>query len=224
MDGLRMNKNFGPVVLLLALLAPWLAGPARAAQLVAHVTDDHGKPVANAVLTLTPTAVPGPGPQPTPAPGAVVIDQRDETFMPYVVTVAKGGTVTFRNSDKTRHHVYSFSPIKQFEFMLRPGESSTPVVFDNAGIAAIGCNIHDFMTAFVYVADTPFVAESDQDGRAVIADLPVGSYSAQVWHPQLRPSAKPPNQTVEVPDGGAELSAALPLLAPPRHDHEHGPY
>lgn len=222
-----MNKNFGPFLLLLGLLVPGLSVPARpaeAAQLRAHIADSRGNPVADAIVTLVPTTATGPLPAPAPALMSATIDQRDETFVPYVVTVAKGGTVTFRNSDKTRHHVYSFSPIKQFEFVLNPGDSSAPVAFDATGIAAIGCNIHDFMTAFVYVADTPFVAQSDREGRAVIADVPPGTYSAHVWHPLIRPSAPVAAQTVEIPDGGAELSTVLPLMAPPHRDHEHGLY
>ncbi|WP_189047345.1 carboxypeptidase regulatory-like domain-containing protein [Aliidongia dinghuensis] len=221
-----MNKDFGPVFLGLLILALMLAAsPASAARVLARIADDHGKPVADAVVSLVPKD--GAALPETPAPPALVstiIDQRDETFVPYVVAVEKGGTVVFRNSDKTQHHVYSFSPVKQFEFMLSPGESSAPVVFDTVGIAAIGCNIHDFMTAFVYVADTPFVAQSDHDGRAEIADLPPGTYSVRIWHPLVRPSAKPPVQTLTVAAAGAELSATLALVAPPRRDLEHGLY
>jgi plastocyanin len=220
-----MSKNIGLVLVVPALAASLLAAPLRpadAAQVLARITDDHGKPVADAVVTLVPKG--DVGPRPAPAPTAAIIDQRDETFVPYVVTIGKGGTVVFRNSDKTRHHVYSFSSTKQFEFVLNPGESSASVEFDKAGVAAIGCNIHDFMTAFVFVADTPFVAQSDKDGRALVADLPPGSYTAQVWHPLLRPSVKPPVQALDVPESGAELTASLPLLAPPRRDHEHGLY
>lgn len=222
-----MNKNVGPFLLLLGLLAPGLSvavRPAEAAQLRARITDSRGNPVADAIVTLVPNGPVGPLPAPAPSLLSAVIDQRDETFVPYVVAVAKGGTVTFRNSDKTRHHVYSFAPIKQFEFVLSPGESTAPVAFDAPGVAAVGCNIHDFMTAFVYVADTPFIAQSDRDGRAVIADVPPGSYSARVWHPLIRPSVSVAVQTIEIPDGGAELSSTLPLMAPPRRDHEHGLY
>jgi plastocyanin len=220
-----MSKNIGSLLILVGLAASLQSVPfaaADAAQVQARITDDHGKPVADAVVTLMPKD--GAGSLPAPAPEARVIDQRDETFVPYVVTLGKGGTVMFRNSDKTRHHVYSFSSTKQFEFLLNPGESSVPVVFDKAGIAAIGCNIHDFMTAFVFVADTPYVAQSDKDGRALVADVRPGSYMVQVLHPLLRPSVKPPAQALDVPDGGAELSASLPLLAPPHRDHEHGLY
>ncbi|HEV2678192.1 MAG TPA: hypothetical protein VGV37_26935 [Aliidongia sp.] len=221
-----MNKNFGLVLLLglpVLALVPAVR-PADAAQVQARVSDEHGKPVADAVVTLVPADTAVPSPDLVPSRATAVVDQRDETFVPYVVVVAKGGTVVFRNSDKTRHHVYSFSPIKQFEFVLSPGDSSAPVAFDAPGIAAIGCNIHDFMTAFVYVADTPFVAQTDRDGHAMIADLPPGSYSARIWHPLLRPSAALPAQTIQVPDGGAELSSTLSLMAPPHRDHEHGLY
>ena len=84
-----------------------------------------------------------------------MIDQRNETFLPLVTIVRKGGQVIFTNNDTTMHQVYSFSPIKQFDFEIDEGRHSEPVVFDKPGVASIGCNIHDHMITYVYVADTP---------------------------------------------------------------------
>ena len=154
-----------------------------------------------------------------------VVDQRDETFLPYVEIVARGGSVVFRNNDTPRHHVYSFSPVKSFEFVLKPGESSAPVLFDKPGVAAIGCNIHDDMIAYIYVSDTPWVAITDDSGQARISGVPPGSFTATIWHPALRPGRPVSSQPVAIAEGAVTiLSANLALLPIKRHDRERGLY
>jgi hypothetical protein len=99
--------------------------------------------------------------------------------------------VTFPNFDTVRHHVYSFSAAKTFELKLYAGVPNAPVTFDKPGVAVLGCNIHDRMAAWVVVADTPWSARSDADGRARIEALPAGSYKLSVWHPGLPANSMP---------------------------------
>src|SRR5579871_6629021 len=132
-----------------------VAVPARAAGIVATVTDESGKPLENAVVAVAPQAGAPGSTQPSSTLAQATIDQRDENFVPEVVVIHVGGSVTFRNSDHTNHHVYSFASIKQFEFAEKPGDVSAPVRFDLPGWAAIGCNIHDNMIAYVYVTTSP---------------------------------------------------------------------
>src|SRR4051794_8739625 len=92
--------------ILLGVAVVW-AAPATAADLLVQVSDGDGRPVANAVVGVAPQG--GTQVSPVVPPSAQVVDQRNETFIPYVMIVPRGGTVGFRNSDLTRHHVYSFS-------------------------------------------------------------------------------------------------------------------
>ena len=149
-----------------------------------------------------------------PAPDLLshFIDQKDETFVPYVVAIMRGGTVTFRNSDTTRHHVYTFSPIHPFEFILKPGDISPPQRFDKTGIAALGCNIHDQMIAYVFVSDTPFTATSDANGLATIPDVPAGRYQAKIWYPQLKPGTTLVPQLVTVGTTPTTLAVSVPAI------------
>lgn len=197
------------LVLTCALLAT--NGPAAAATLTAEVLDQNGHPVANAVVSLVPA---GNAILPAAAsrlPLRQVIDQRDETFIPLVTILPRDGHLIFTNNDHTTHQVYSFSAIKQFEFILPRGQVSLPVRFDKPGVAAIGCNIHDHMIAYVYVAESPWTALSGADGRVQIADVPAGSYRAQIWHPQLAPGSEIPSVSVDVGAGPARFSINLSL-------------
>ena len=81
--------------------------------------------------------------------------QRQHQFHPFVLVVPVGANVSFPNFDPTRHHVYSFSPAKRFELKLFARDQSRSVRFDKPGVVALGCNIHDQMSAFIDVVDTP---------------------------------------------------------------------
>jgi len=127
-----------------------------------------------------------------------VIDQRLETFLPLITIIPRNGRIVFANNDPTTHQVYSFSPVKQFEITLASGTSSPPIVFDTPGVAALGCNIHDNMIAYVFVAESPWTALTGLDGRAVIEDVPPGGYQAQVWHNRYPPRRQLPSARVAV--------------------------
>jgi hypothetical protein len=121
------------------------------------------------------------------------MDQVNKEFVPPVLPVVVGTPVSFPNRDNIRHHVYSFSPPKKFELPLYIGTPAAPVVFDKPGPVALGCNIHDWMVAYVYVVTTPHFARTTADGKARLAGLPAGPYEARVWHARLRgePMVKP---------------------------------
>jgi len=206
-----------------SVISLWLcaAASASAATVSIVVTDTKGKPVADAVVSLAPS---GNVEVASHTPMKSIIAQRDEMFVPLVVIVRRGGEVVFTNNDTTMHQVYSFSPIKQFEFEIDKGQVSKPVVFDKSGVAAIGCNIHDQMIAYVYVADAPYAAITDSSGRAELHDVPAGAYRANLWHPQL-PLGRPwPTSAVTVMSGDARISFSAPLLAATGMKHMHMDY
>ncbi|HXZ67394.1 MAG TPA: methylamine utilization protein [Alphaproteobacteria bacterium] len=192
-----------------ATLPLLLAGPAAASGLDVKVLDQSGKPVESAVVSLTAPAGAPPGP---PLPAQAIIDQNFETFFPLVTILPTGGSVTFRNSDKTMHQVYSFSTIKRFAFEVDVGHSSPAVVFDKPGTAAIGCNIHDQMITYVVVTDNPYTKLSDKSGAAHFTDLQPGHYAAEVWHPDLAPGANPASAEADVGPGETELRVALRIV------------
>jgi plastocyanin len=194
----------------------------QAAGIIATVTDEGGRPLPDAVVSVVPSGKTRIAPSDRLA--TATIDQRDEMFVPTVVVVKRGGSVVFHNSDRTRHHIYSFSPIRQFEFVQKPDDDSPAVSFDVPGVAAIGCNIHDNMIAYVYVTDAPRAAVTDNLGRAEITDLPAGNFIATVWHPRLRPKAVPPPQPVTLESSSTNLAITIAVLPPRRARNPKSPY
>ena len=193
----------------------------QAGRVVINVVDASGRPVADAVVSFQP--MPGTVAR---APSATTryVDQKDETFLPYVTAMHPGDSVVFRNSDSTRHHVYSFSAIARFEYMLRPGENSPPLTVGNPGDVAVGCNIHDNMLTYLYITKDAEMATTDGKGQAVVDGVAPGQYKAHAWHPQLRPGISLPLQGVNVSDTTpATVRFVLALLPDPRGamDREH---
>ena len=120
--------------------------------------------------------------------------------MPHVKVITPGTQVHFPNKDNVRHHVYSFSPAKTFELPLYSGTPAKPVLFDRTGQVTLGCNIHDWMLGYVYIADTPFFGKSVGDGNILIADIPAGKYSVRVWHPAMKDSEESTAREVALSD------------------------
>ncbi|HCY86130.1 MAG TPA: hypothetical protein DHV36_13425 [Desulfobacteraceae bacterium] len=184
------------------------AVPAQAGEFSVTLLDANGGAAGDGVVSLTPKDASNSFAQEPLA--EAVMDQMDKEFVPYVLPVRTGTRVLFPNSDNIRHHVYSFSKPKMMELKLYSKEETNAVVFDKPGVVVLGCNIHDWMVGYIYVADTPYFAKSDAEGNAVVPVLPPGSYEMQVWHPRLK--GKPVSQDVEIPaTGTVTREIRLPL-------------
>lgn len=200
------NFLFAPA---LVCALPALAGPAAAGTVTVQVRDAKGAPVADAVVTVHLQG------RATPAPrigGRFEIEQKNIQFNPHVTIVPIGSDISFPNRDAVRHHVYSFSPAKKFELKLYAKEQNRTVRFDKAGIVPVGCNIHDAMSAFVAVVDTPWAVKTDASGMARIAGVTDGGGATiEVWHPWLRAPANRVTRTVRMTGAGVAEAFAVQI-------------
>jgi plastocyanin len=200
------------LALVAALLCVQTAG---AASLEVEVRDTRGKPVADAAVY----AVPASGPVDARNPRTVTIEQLDREFQPYVTVLQSGTRVTFPNRDPILHHVYSFSPAKQFEIKLYTGNSREEV-FDRPGVVTLGCNIHDWMIAYIVVVPTPHFGRSDEAGVVRLRDVPAGTYEVRVYHPNQRAQAANQAAALEAQSAArmafvVDTSARKPRYKPP---------
>ncbi len=196
---------FPRIPALLLALATGAASTLMAADVVVIVRDAKGQPVRDAVVSVLPLS----GPAATArATAKVEIEQRGQEFHPYVTVVQTGTTVGFPNRDSVEHHLYSEAAAKRFEVPLYAPGREEALVFDRPGIVPMGCNIHDWMVAYLVVVDTPWFLRSDANGEGRIASVPPGRYRADVWHPRLGRTLQ---REVEVREDAALLEFSLPL-------------
>ena len=148
-----------------------------------RVVDPSGRPVRDAVVALYPVSRRSPRPH---AGGRYVVSQQNLQFHPFLTIVPVGADVSFPNLDPTKHHVYSFSAAKRFELKLFAKDQSRTVHFDKPGVVALGCNIHDQMSAFIFVTDSAWTARTNAQGWPIFGDAPNSAGRLTVWHPYLR--------------------------------------
>ncbi|TMP07899.1 methylamine utilization protein [Pseudoalteromonas sp. S3178] len=142
------------------------------------IEDQHGQKLSGAVVELI-NASTHSASKTLPL---AVMDQVHKQFLPELLVVQQGQQVNFPNSDNIRHHVYSFSQAKPFQLRLYSGQPKEPITFNQQGVVVLGCNIHDSMVGYIYVASSESVYKSDKKG---MVSLTLGTLPAQVsvWHP-----------------------------------------
>ena len=171
-----MSITLRTPTLSLLMLAGLACTAAQAVPWDIQVRNSASQPLADAVVAVELRG------QATKADGVKAeMAQRSRQFQPQLLIVQTGTAVNFPNFDTVRHHVYSFSPIKIIDIKLYSGTPAEPIMFDKPGVAALGCNIHDRMSAHIVVVDTPLFAKTDASGVAKF-DLPAGEHQLKVWH------------------------------------------
>ena len=184
----------------------FLSFSAVSASLKLQFTDSAGQPLPYTVAELYHAEYPA-----TAADEGTKVVQKGLNFQPFVSVVPQGTLVEFPNLDKTRHHVYSFSKAKTFELKLYAGKPEAPVLFDQAGIVTLGCNIHDNMLAYLYISQSKFAAVSGENGEVVFANLPEKPFTLRLWHPWQTEAL--PEQTINVAAGNTSKSLKLNITA-----------
>lgn len=187
---LGVARSFGPAFLVLAAIGvttPAKSEPSSASTVDVFITDQRERPLQYAVVFLT--LAEGKEIQYKAAVDVNEIGQLDEEFRPYVSVISRGASLKFSNGDRTAHHVYSFSDAKPLDVVVPSGSSSEAYVFEKSGAVSLGCNIHDHMAAFLYVAPSPYIGITNENGLVELNDVPPGTYLLWTRHPRLPRSA-----------------------------------
>lgn len=115
-----------------------------------------------------------------------VIASQNKRFVPSVLAIQKGSSVTFPNMDRILHNVFSVSNIQKFDLGLYSAGKEKTVIFDKAGIIYVHCNVHHSMQADILVLDTPYYTYVDDNGSFSLKDLPNKSGDLYLWHPRAK--------------------------------------
>ena len=148
----------------------------NAQSLSVQLNDGEGNPISDAVIEiLLPDEI-----RSEYQPGAdATVDQLDKEFVPNISAIVSGNSIFFPNSDDILHHVYSFSPTVSFNIPLygKGNSDQYSQTFNSVGVVEIGCNVHDWMLAYIYVTETSLSAISDDNGIAILETVPSGTLS-----------------------------------------------
>jgi len=114
------------------------------------------------------------------------MDQVDTRFVPHLLVVQVGTEVEFPNSDIVAHHVYSFSNPNDFMLPLYKGDAHAPVTFDEAGVATLGCNIHDNMLGYILVVESSVFGKTGENGQLALETDLDGDSKVRIWSPRIK--------------------------------------
>jgi plastocyanin len=113
----------------------------------------------------------------------VMLDQVFCQYVPHVLGVVVGQTLAIRSSDETTHNVHIQSTVGRDRnfWMDRTGQSST-TTFSSPEVAKSVCDVHPWMSAFIFVHDNAFFSVTDDAGTFNISGIPPGRYTLVAWH------------------------------------------
>jgi hypothetical protein len=127
----------------------------------------------------------------------VLLDQKGCRFLPPLQIVRNGTPVTVRNSDRDVLHNVNVKESIQlsgdrtvskmlFNFAQPvPGDLKKVLKAPDSPFLVVGCDIHNWMVAYMLAPEHPYAAIVDEHGNFRIDDVPPGTYSLSAWHPKL---------------------------------------
>ncbi|HVE70822.1 MAG TPA: hypothetical protein VNI54_05590 [Thermoanaerobaculia bacterium] len=130
---------------------------------------------------------------------------RSKTFLPHVIAVPAGSTVSFPNEDPIAHNLFSLTPGHTFDLGLYRRGAGKTHKFEAPGTVNVYCNVHPNMSAVVHVMSTPFYGFADPSGNYSF-DVPPGRYRVVAWNEQGGTSAP---SDLEVKADGTVAGATL---------------
>jgi plastocyanin len=141
--------------------------------------------IENANHTLRNVLVHLNGAPPIAPPAELATLTQDQCmYRPRVQGVVAGQTLSIRNGDRTLHNVHTYKGASTlFNQAQVPG---TPAIekklTDDGALLKFKCDVHPWMTGFVWVQNNPFFAVTGDDGTFEIKGVPEGKYEIEAWH------------------------------------------
>jgi plastocyanin len=159
-----------------------------------------------------------------PAPrDEATLAQQNERFVPRVLPIVAGQSVSFPNRDRIYHNVFSVSSTTSFDLgQYKASDPARSQTFDKPGLVPVYCNIHPQMISYVVVLENRAFAITGEDGAFELRVRP-GKLSLNAW----MPGALRVTRDVELAPGAdveLELEIAQTQTIPPHLRKDGTPY
>jgi plastocyanin len=145
-------------------------------------------------------------------PKRLVVEQRKREFLPHLMAISVGSTVSFPNFDTVFHNVFSTSPLGAFDLGLYKAGEAREFTFQKEGIVRLGCNLHANMSAYIAVVAAPAYVVTDDTGHFALKHLAPGRYKLKAWSER---SKAPITQDITIKPGKNDVTVGVAGDAPP---------
>lgn len=120
-----------------------------------------------------------------------VLDQSKCVYIPHILVVKRNGNVELKNSDDVAHNVHIYAQKNPSPNLNVPPGTASPYKPKAEEKIKVGCDIHPWMSAYIYVTNNPnYVAVTNDKGTFSIKDIPAGKYKVSFWHEELGEQTK----------------------------------
>lgn len=131
-------------------------------------------------------------------------------FHPHVSVIPVGATVTEVNDDGILHNVHTHSTKNPpVNFAHTPAIKDMKLeTFKQPEAIKVTCDVHKWMSAWIWVSANPYIAVTGPDGSYKITGVPPGKYHLEIWQETLGSTMR----DVTVAAGKTtKVDAALPV-------------
>ncbi len=122
-----------------------------------------------------------------PPQEVVVLDQRGCMFVPRVLALRAGQTMTVKNSDPVSHNIHP-RPENNREWNQQQSPGSPDLIrrfVRPEVVIPVRCNVHSWMRSYIAVMEHPYFAVTSEDGTFEWPAVPAGEYTIAAWHETL---------------------------------------
>lgn len=116
----------------------------------------------------------------------VVLEQKNCTYKPHIVTMRSNQKLQIVNDDKTTHNIHP-EPNNNREWnKSQPPGMPVEDTFAREEIAIrVKCNVHPWMRSYIAVFKHPYYSVTGKGGTFELKNLPPGTYRISAWQEEL---------------------------------------
>jgi hypothetical protein len=131
----------------------------------------------------------------------ITFDQKNCTFEPHVLAALADTKIDVVSTDSVKHNVDSKLQNNKFNQALEKGQKLEIPTKRERSPGKIVCDIHNWMSAYWLITDSPYFAVTDEQGNYEIKNVPAGTQKVVVWQEATGPITPSSGQAVNIKAG-----------------------